>query len=185
MRLFISVELPEEIKKNIEASISGLKKSSSGVKWVEAHNLHITLKFLGSVEDEKKVISITERSLKEAKSFRVKFSGVGAFPSEKRPRVLWIGVQEGAIGLKKIADDLEDALLNAGFMKEERGFSAHLTIGRVKSEKGVDLEKMGNLADKVFGEMEVDHINIMKSTTLDTGPVYEVIKNIPLGKRGK
>jgi len=184
MRSFISVELPDDLKKTISASTAVLREIESGIKWVEEQNLHLTLKFLGWVEDKDidKMLRLAEESVKGAGSFRLKLSGTGTFPEGKSPRVVWIGVAEGGERLKEIAEKLEEKLSKAGFRSEEREFSSHLTLGRVKDKKGVDLliEKIKEGKEQVFGELVVDHINVMKSTLTPKGPIYERIKEVKL-----
>jgi len=178
MRIFISVELPEEIKNNIAKNTAQLREIESGIKWVDVHNLHVTLKFLGWVEDKnlENLVALSEKAIKGNKSFKVKFVGLGSFPEGKSPRVFWIGISEGGENLKQIADKLQE------FRSEEREFSAHLTIGRVKDKKGVDKvkEKMREIENVSFGEILVDQVNIMKSTLTPKGPIYEVYKSIRL-----
>lgn len=184
MRLFIAVELPDEVRKNITELINELKEVGSAVKWVEEKNLHITLKFLGWVEDRKvdNVVELATKAAGGTGSFKAKFEGTGTFPSGKNPRVVWVGMGEGGEKLKKLADSLEEALSDAGYRSEEREFSSHATIGRVKEIKGVDKlkEKMESIKDPKFGEAIVDHIDIMKSTLTPKGPIYEKIKEVKL-----
>lgn len=184
MRVFIAVELPDEIRKNIVELINELKEVGSDVKWLEEKNLHITLKFLGWVEDRKinDVIELTAKAVAGTGSFKAKFEGLGTFPPGKTPRVVWAGVSEGAEKMKKLADSLEETLSNAGYRSEEREFNSHVTIGRVKEKKGVDKlrEKLGDYKDPKFGETIVDHINIMKSTLTPKGPIYEKVKEVKI-----
>ncbi len=184
MRIFIAVELPDEVKKNIVELVSELKEVGSGVKWVEEKNLHITLKFLGWVEDRKvdHVVELATKAAGGTGSFKAKFEGTGTFPSGKNPRVVWVGMGEGGEKLKKLADSLEESLSNAGYRSEEKEFSSHVTIGRVKEKKGVEKlkEKMADFKDPKFGEAIIDHIDIMKSTLTPKGPIYERIKEVKL-----
>jgi 2'-5' RNA ligase len=184
MRTFIAVELPDEVKKNIIELVNELKEVGSAVKWVDEKNLHITLKFLGWVED-RKVDNVVELATKVAGgtgSFKAKFEGMGTFPSGKSPRVVWVGIGEGGEKLKKLANSLEETLASAGYRSEEREFSSHVTIGRIKESKGVDKlkEKMESIKDPKFGEALVDHIDIMKSTLTPKGPVYETVMSVML-----
>jgi 2'-5' RNA ligase len=184
MRTFISVELPDEVKKNIVELINELKESGAGVKWVEGKNLHITLKFLGWIEDKNldNLIELTQKAVSNSGSFKAGFAGMGTFPENKTPRVVWVGTEEGGDKLCELANRLEKALAQAGFRREEREFKAHLTIGRVKEKKGVDKlkEKLGTYRNPKFGEAIVDRIYIMKSTLTPKGPIYEIIKEVKL-----
>jgi 2'-5' RNA ligase len=199
MRLFIAVELPEEVRRKIANLIKELKETGAGVKWVEADNLHITLKFLGWVEDQRleDLESWVVKAVTKTGGFKAKFEGTGAFPPGKNPRVLWVGINEGGKELKKIADSLEGTLARGGYRSEEREFSAHLTLGRVKDKaprqdcdelsrvargEGVDklIEKIEQHRDASFGEAWIDSIAIMKSTLTPKGPVYDKIKEVKL-----
>lgn len=187
MRTFIAVNLPDEIKKKVAETTAGLKKIDSGVKWVEPQNLHLTLKFLGWVEDTRlpEVVQITGKV--SSPSFKLKLAGAGGFPRGKNPRVLWVDIKEGAEELKALANRLEEDFSSAGFRAEEREFSPHLTIGRVKGKRGIDkvMEEMGHLAGVEFGECQVQNLEIMKSTLTRKGPTYEVYKSFELAKGGK
>lgn len=184
MRTFIAVELPDEVRKNIVELINELKDAGAAIKWVEEKNLHITLKFLGWVEDRKvdNVIELASKAAAGTGSFKAKFEGLETFPPGKAPRVVWIGVSEGSDKLVKMANALEDNFSQAGYRSEKREFSSHVTIGRVKEKKGVDKlkEKIESIKEAKFGEVLVDHINIMKSTLTPKGPIYEVIKEVKL-----
>ena len=184
MRTFIAIELSEEIKQNIGALIERLKTTEAGVKWVEPKNLHITLKFLGEVPERevKNLIDLTTEALKGGSSFKSRFEGGGTFPEGKNPRVVWIGTTEGAEEQRELSLSLEKVLSKAGYREEKREFKAHITIGRVKEKKNLDalLKELNKAKDQKFGEEIVDHVNIMKSTLNPKGPIYEVVKRIPL-----
>jgi 2'-5' RNA ligase len=178
------VELPDEVKKNISKLVAALTKSTAQVKWVTTKNLHITLKFLGWVEEKdlENIIELTRQSVADSGSFKAKFSGIGTFPEGKSPRVVWVGTEEGGGKLCELANRLEKNLSDAGFRSEEREFKPHLTIGRVKEKKGVDdlkirISKVGN---SKFGETIVDKVHIMKSTLTPKGPIYEIFKEVKL-----
>jgi len=179
LRLFIAVNLPDEIKSGVARKLLGLKAVESGIKWVEPQNLHITLKFLGWTDDKNvdQIIRISEDQVKNIKKFRVSFRGWGGFPAGKHPRVLWIGIDKDKEELKDLADSLEEAFSKEGFKSEKREFSAHLTVGRVKENKGVDkvLDKMSEMGEIDFGSFLVGSIDLMKSTLTRSGPIYEVV----------
>lgn len=187
MRTFIAVNLPDEIKKKVAEVTASLKKIDSGIKWVEPQNLHLTLKFLGWVEDKRlpEVVEITGKV--SSPSFKLKLAGMGSFPEGKSPRVLWVDIIEGAAELKALADHLEEDFSAAGFRAEKREFSPHLTIGRIKDKRGIDqvIEEMQKLAGVSFGECVVSSLEIMKSTLSRKGPTYEVYKSTSLGARRK
>jgi len=169
MRVFIAIELPENIKEELEKLVISLKRSISNVKWVEKENFHITLRFIGEV-DKDKVLQI-EKILDEVGSrfspFEAELSGLGKFP-----HVLWVGIEKGNNILKDIAYAIEGSLLREGFQPSDKLFSPHITLGRVKREiKKLPIEKS-------FGPLSftVDSITLMESQLFPTGPVYSPIK---------
>ena len=174
MRLFIAAELPDEIKKNIAKLIGELKTTDAAVKWVEANNLHLTLKFMGNVADKEidKWIDWTKKKVGgSGGGFRLKLEGMGTFPEGKHPRVVWVGGSNGSKNLRTTAEALEEA-----------EFVSHVTIGRIKEHKGVDKlkGKIVGYKDAKFGEAKINSIFIMKSTLTPKGPVYEKIKEVML-----
>lgn len=172
MRLFAAVDLPAEVKKRIGGLIEQLKSTGVKVKWVEAQNIHLTLKFFGEVAEPQLagLVESVEEKIGGKGSFGLKLEGMGAFPEGERPHVIWVGVGEGHEKLEKLA----------GLLGEEK-FVSHATIGRIKERKGVDLrEKVRSFESSEFGETQVDKVLIMKSTLTPTGPVYEIIKEVKL-----
>ena len=184
MRLFVAVELPEEIKTEIGKTVTELKKLEAGVKWVEEKNIHLTLKFLGEVKDNdiERLKSLVKDVLADTKLFEMSLEGFGAFPEGKTPRVIWVGVEKGKEELKKTADSLEEILSKSGFRKEEREFLSHITIGRVKEKRNIgELKKaIEEKKHAKFGKSLVGHITIMKSKLSPKGPIYEAIEKIKL-----
>lgn len=177
MRLFVAVDLNEEIRENI----FGLSKilGVRGVKTVERENLHITLKFLGGVHDSKKDRIISALDEIEFEKFRINFKGVGYFPNASRLRVIWVGVENGAKELETLANLVEDKMAELKFKKERR-FVPHATIARVKridnSMRSRILKQLAEFKNEEFGEMEVEHFSLKKSTLTPSGPIYEDVK---------
>jgi len=187
MRTFIAIELPKEIKDALSEIQEQLKKSGADVKWVLPQNIHLTLKFLGEIDDTdlSKINKIIEDVAKEKNSFRVRISCIGAFPKINFPRVIWIGIDEGDNETKAIANELEERIAEAGFPSEERPFSSHITIGRTKSTLNREklVQNLENLASN-FGEgnlvFTVKNITLFKSTLTPKGPIYEILKEASL-----
>ena len=176
IRAFIAISISSDIKQELAALIDKLKTSGADVKWVNPENIHLTLKFLGYISPEK--IEEVKKVLDGIKSkftpFKITFSGVGAFPKLSYPKVIWVGIQNGKDDAKRIYELLETELEKAGFEKEERAFSAHLTIGRVRSGKNKAalkpaIESLSFSSDKI---LEVEHITLFQSTLTPKGPVY-------------
>lgn len=184
MRLFISIELTEDIRAEISGLIEAMRKKGSGVKWVEPRNLHVTLKFLGHVPDEKieKIIGAASEALGNSEPFRTSFRGAGSFPGGKRPRVFWVGARKGSEKQAGLARLVDSAMAAAGFDEEKREFTPHVTIGRVKDPKeaGSLLRALEEAREKSFGEMTVDRVSLMKSTLSRKGPTYETVREFYL-----
>jgi 2'-5' RNA ligase len=186
MRTFIAIELPQEIKDSLRRLQEKLKASKTDVKWVEPNNIHLTLKFLGEVDDKKldKVIKIIEETARDKNEFQMRISSLGAFPKIDFPRVIWVGVETGNKETKAIAEELEEKTAKIGIPKEDRPFSSHITIGRTRSslnrEKLVqDLKNKAELGGEKL-EFYVTKITLFKSTLTPHGPIYEVLKETNL-----
>jgi len=134
VRCFVAIELSDELKREIAARTEALRKSGADAKWVRAGNLHLTLKFLGGVPEDK--LPEIEAALTKAVSghagFTMKLKDVGVFPDRKRPRVVWVGIEDSD-ALAAVQKGVEAAMADVGFKPEDRPFSPHLTIGRLKS----------------------------------------------------
>lgn len=183
MRTFIAVELPQDFKDEAGDLIADFKKTGADVKWVEKQNLHLTLKFLGEVKNEQieKVILEVEASVSATKQFTLDFAGIGTFPNLNRPRVVWLGIISGKEQMGQIATELEDRMVRLGFSRENRSFSPHLTLGRVRTLRNIDkLLKMMECSNFTYAAAVVDHITVMKSDLTPSGPIYTPMKTIPL-----
>lgn len=184
MRTFIAVGITDDIRKNIAGVQSELKKHDVNIKWVKPENIHITLKFLGEIE-EGKINEIYENikvSVDDIERFSISVEEAGAFPSLKSPRVVWVGVSEGSQRLVILNQRIENALASIGFEKEKRAFSAHITIGRIRSSKNVKLlaERIGDMKKVSLGRALIENILVMKSNLTPRGPVYSVLKKVEL-----
>ncbi len=181
MRLFIAVNIPEEIKEKLSVLTERLKCKMSGVRWIAKDNFHLTLKFLGEVGDEKvdKINYVISGIVQSIKPFRVLFSDLGVFPDLNYPRIIWVGVKEGSSELKNIAEKIENSLLPFGFEKEKRPFSCHLTVGRTKSfkTKNISFENMGTDLSPFI----LERIDLMQSFLEKAGPEYKCLKSFSCG----
>jgi 2'-5' RNA ligase len=137
VRLFVAIELPEDVRALLAAAAERLRASEAAVKWVAPANLHLTVKFLGEAEEARlpEIVAALERAARGAGPLEARVSGAGAFPSAHRPRVVWAGLDAGA-ALPSLVDAVERALAPLGFPREERPWSAHVTLGRVREERG-------------------------------------------------
>jgi len=185
MRCFIAINLEDSLKREISESTAGLRKGEWDVRWVSTENLHITLKFLGETS-EGMLQDIKEKLLQASaccKPFDIRLCGVGVFPDEKRPRVIWIDLLDSD-GLVRLKEEIEKSMADLGFEKEARPFSPHLTIGRVKTPKGKDslLSAVRTLKDREFGNIRVEGFSLMRSDLRPSGARYTVMAEFKLGE---
>jgi 2'-5' RNA ligase len=184
MRLFVAVNIPEAVRDKVAEMQSELKKAPCDVKWVDPDKFHLTLKFIGEVED-KDILSISESvacSVSGFGKFKVKVSGSGAFPRNEKPKVIWVGISEGKTELERLASNIGSGLEKLGYKKEERPFSAHLTLGRVRSFKNIAAlsEKLAALENADAGSFTVESVDLMQSLLCAEGPEYIVLRNFSL-----
>ena len=176
MRAFIAVEISDEVRKNITKIEKAMEEElpSDKIKIVDPQLIHITLKFLGEI-DESKVEGIKEAlSSIKFSPITLKCKGVGVFPNEKFIRVIWVGIEEDneLHRLKKIADEVEEKMGALGFGKSDYPFSPHITIGRAKAKVEI-ANFLRKYKDTDFGKFTVDEIKLKKSTLTQKGPIYE------------
>lgn len=176
MRLFIAIELSEEIRETLAQAQSHLKYAGGDVKWVERDNIHLTLKFLGETPEEKleRIKNALDEIGKLFKPFEISLKDIGAFPNTNYPRVIWIGLDKGAEESKMLAGRIDEAMSGIGFQKESRPYAAHLTIGRVRSLKNNEAlkEKITGYGLRVTGYETISHITLFKSALAPKGPIY-------------
>lgn len=139
MRLFIAIELPDEIRAALAAVQNDLRRAQADVAWTKPDNQHLTLKFLGEVEAPRvpSIIAACQQAVAGIYPFTISLRDTGAFPNLRGPRVLWAGLDQGTAELRQLHAQLEAQLAQSGFAKDDRAFKPHLTLGRVKSMKNV------------------------------------------------
>ena len=183
LRTFIAVSIPDSIRDLIGRFQSTLRSYGGNVKWVRPNSLHRTLKFLGDVHRSRieSIARTITAGVDNFGAFTVSISGTGTFPNDRRPRVLWIGFTEGKESLVTLANRSDIALSEIGFKRETRPFSPHLTLGRVRSPKGID-STVDAMHQTGFdgGSFEVNDVFVMRSELKPTGAVYSVIEVIKL-----
>jgi 2'-5' RNA ligase len=187
VRTFIAVEVDEAVRARAAELIEVLRVAPADVKWVDTHNLHLTLKFLDEVPlaEIPAVCAAVEAAAAKVEPFDIEIHGAGAFPNAGRPRTVWLGAGKGVEAMATLHKHLEDALAKLGFRKEHRRFQAHLTIGRVRGG-GPAIKPLGDLlwqyADFDAGQLAVDEVVVFSSQLERTGPIYEALGRAPLGK---
>jgi len=187
MRAFIAIELPQEIKDYLARLQAKLKKSGADIKWVEPQNIHLTLKFLGDIDDYAldKIKTIIDKDACLKNEFSLNLSELGTFPNITAPRVIWVGINEGSETIKQIAESLNKDITAIGIPQEDREFSCHITIGRSKS--GLNRLQLMQLLKELSGKPQEENlgftvrkITLFKSTLTAAGPVYEILKEANL-----
>jgi len=186
LRCFISIKIPDVLKKSIGNMIDDLRKSGADVKWVSDENIHITLKFLGSTEESlvDRIREALSKKMSPYSSFSITLRGAGYFPPGRHPRVIWIGIEDPGV-LVDLWKDIETEMTKFGYPEESRPFSPHLTIGRVRSDKRMMemLKRLDEFRTAGFGELEIKGITLMKSELKPAGAQHYSLAEIPFGGR--
>jgi RNA 2',3'-cyclic 3'-phosphodiesterase len=180
VRTFVAVELPASIQQEILKQTARLHQSLGEdlVRWVPVENMHLTLKFLGDVPANH--LDFLKQSLVQiagsSAAFDLQVDGLGAFPNLKQPRVLWIGIQAGS-NLHNIQKNIESAMDRLGYKKEERPFSPHLTLGRIRpATSPSDNVKIRDALQAIqlgrIGTARVNSVHLFKSDLSPAGSQY-------------
>ncbi len=181
---FIAAEVTREVRARLGKVQEALRASRPDVIWVKPDHLHLTLRFLGPVEPGqfKRVQSALTEGLKAHRPVAVSLQGVGAFPSRRSPWVIWVGVQDGSAGLRRIHEAVDLALRRLGFPKEERVFLPHLTLGRLRSGKNREglVAALERANAQPLGQMVVNRVDLIESEVRTSGTRYAVVKSFPL-----
>ncbi len=186
VRAFIAIELADETIAFIQKIQEGLRSSGIKARWIRPENIHLTLKFLGDInnEDVKKVGDAIISAAGENAAITLRAKGIGVFPGVKRPRVIWTGIAGRTKELVDLQKILDEKLQSSGFPKEKRSFKGHLTIARIK--KKIDAKRLID-AMKEFSGFEsktftVDEVVLFKSELKSSGAVYTRLKSTSLTK---
>ncbi|MBU1808835.1 MAG: RNA 2',3'-cyclic phosphodiesterase [Candidatus Omnitrophica bacterium] len=180
MRAFIAIEISDAIKDVLGRVITHLKYSGADVKWVDPGIIHLTLKFLGEITDDKRddIKSSLDTLAKDVKPFEMTIKDLGAFPAIERPRVIWVGLDKGSLEATDLALRIKDSLSEAGFPGSDRPFSAHLTIGRVRSPLNSDKlkDKVSSASSIIQSAGAVSHkvssVILFQSTLTSHGAIH-------------
>ena len=186
VRVFIAVPLDPELRDAAAGLRWHLNSAADVLRWVPPGNLHFTLKFLGEIAEERlvKVANAVREAAQRTRPFTITLTGAGAFPSIRRPQVVWVGVGEGSETLVALARDLDAALHQVKFPRERRPFRPHLTVARARQGRPLpDLSgALGNLQGLVVGSQAVDELVVMESQLHPSGATYRPIEEVGLGE---
>ena len=188
MRCFVAVALPETVRASLEGVQEALRKSFAGARWVRPEGIHLTLRFLGEV-DEAMVNALSEDLrvlvMRSGPPFSLAVGGVGFFPQRARPRVVWVGLRNpaddpGALArLAALQVSIEEMVRRAGLSPETRTFHPHLTLARLDDRGPRRFSDPGNLGEDL-GRLPVASVRLMRSVLKPSGAVYDVLQEHPL-----
>lgn len=188
LRAFIAIEIPPEIKKAIAAEIANLHNGAGrAVRWVATENIHLTLKFLGEISPAS--VELLSQALQaecdQHVPFDITVSGLGCFPNSHRPRIIWIGLNIPP-ELSRLQHKLETAAARLGYTAEDKPFSPHLTIGRIREQATpAELNNVHSALEKLhvgsLGTFTAQSVHLFKSDLKPSGPVYTSLFSARLG----
>ena len=185
MRLFVAIDLTEDVIRRLSSVQENLRSGDFDLKLVEPENLHLTLKFLGEVQDSQlgNVEKLVSGALSGFHPFTLSFHGIGYFGNGRYMKVIWAGVKEGRKEFINLANELETKL--SFIRKDEHEPSPHLTIARVRSGRNTDRlsREVDSLRDVKVGEVRVKDVKLKQSVLTPQGPVYSDVKIFPLKEK--
>ena len=189
IRAFLAVEISDEIRAAAGGLIEEMSLPQYDVKWVRPGNVHVTIKFFGTIDPAQvtSIADVMESIGREWRPFEISVERVGVFPDLRRPRIVWLGIGEGRKNLERLSREAEEALRPVGFPPERRPFKGHLTIGRVRSQRGG-----AELARQIerrrgfrAGRAVVSELVLFRSDLRPGGAVYTPLERRLLSKQGK
>ncbi len=188
IRSFIAIELPGEVKKALADLQQRFKSAGSlPVKWVDPGNIHLTLKFLGDIDANNidKILKAIEEAVQDKSSLSIEVRGLGVFPNLNRIQVIWVGLHGELEKLEQLQKSIEANLKPLGFPPENRPFTPHLTLARVRDfARPEERQKLGQLISAASFEgkytIDITSINLMKSQLAPDGPKYSKLGVITL-----
>jgi len=184
IRTFVAIPLSDEVSRKAIRLIEKLRHPGDGIKWVPTDNLHLTLKFLGEVDNTEvpAVCNVIQDVCGDREPFELHFAGTGGFPSLDRPRVLYAGIEDQTGSLTEIVSELDLGYADLGFKPESRDYTPHLTLGRAKGGRGLAsedlIERLQKEEQLELGQMVVDTVHVIASFLDKKGPTYQVMGTV-------
>lgn len=184
MRVFIAIPLPPDVKAHLVTVQQEFRPLPVQATWVRESGFHLTLTFLGEVAPKRieAILSGMRETSREFHPFSLMVSGMGLFPHEARPRVLWVGIQDGTGQLAQLQQALETRLAQSGFPAEGRSFTPHLTVARLRSiPRGEDfIACVRRHREDSFGPIDAHRLELIESQLHPSGARYSTLKAIEL-----
>ena len=183
IRAFFAISLPLEFKEEIARLQDILKKTRAEVKWVRPESVHLTLKFLGQVAEDiiDPLAEAASEIASQTQAITLTLNSTGVFPGPKRPKVAWLGLSGDVGKIIDLQKGLEDTAEKFGFAGEKRKFSPHLTLGRIRSSKGIKefMTELDRLDPQPL-EFMASEVVLFRSELKPTGAIYTPLKKLPL-----
>ena len=181
MRAFIAIDLPDSIRAELRRKQASFRPASHEARWTQPEGIHLTLKFLGEISDQK-VQEVCEslKKLGPFEGFAIGLKGFGFFPDARRPRVFWAGV-EAPPNLEQLADQVEEAMARIGFAREERAYRPHLTLARYRVPQAQPALQalLSQPGEQEWGNFEVSEFFLFESKLSPHGAEYRKIARFP------
>jgi len=185
IRAFIAIKIPKDIQEKLGEVQDKLKEVEAYITWVNPGNIHLTLQFLGNIDEAQipQIVSQLQESVQVVAPFEMQIGYAGAFPNLQYPRVIWIGITDDTAGsLKRFQEDLSRRVTALGFESEEGRFKPHLTLGRVKSQKNKShlLRAIEGISNIWIGEVDVKAVYLIRSELKPTGAEYTDLAEVKI-----
>ena len=185
IRSFLAFPISSELKESLGHILHDLQQTRADVKWVGLGNIHLTLKFLGDIEetDLEKISSVLSESCCRFDPITSHLSEIGVFPDLRHPRIVWAGLDDSKKEFQSIVEALEEQLAKLGFAKDDHPFKPHITLGRVKSSANLKnlMQTIQQITFDGKNQQTFEKIILYKSTLTPQGPIYEVLKEFDIG----
>jgi len=184
VRVFVALEMPPAVKEVAAEIQRELMKSKAAVAWVRPEGMHLTLKFLGEVIPQRlpEIETALDKAAEGSGSLQIAVDGIGVFPSARNPRVIWLGIDPQDDRLSRLQKRIDHGLEPLGFRAEEREFRPHLTLGRVRSSRGLNelMEAVALPHRILLGEYALDQFHLIQSELKPGGAVYTKLWSVAL-----
>jgi len=182
VRAFIAIDVDKTIRDEIQGFVKSINKCSTQVRWTEIHNIHLTIKFLGEITESKafELKSVLGELIRQHQTFELIIKGTGCFPNLKTPKILWLGIERSE-QLHKIHEQIEEICLSSGIGRQDKPFSPHITIARIKDNVPQEFtERIMKEKHRQWGILSVTEVLLMKSLLKPEGPIYSIYGRFPL-----
>lgn len=186
MRTFVAIELPKDLRRRIQELLEVLKPATSSVRWARSEGIHLTLKFIGEVSAEQvEQVKTNLASVPMPSPIPIAIRGAGYFPNERSPRVIWLGI-EAAKELAELAAQVEQSLHRMGIPKEDRPFSPHLTLGRLRKPDKIPAIKalLRQREPLEIGSFVAQEFFLYESKLSPQGSQYLKVARFPIAEHG-